>query len=172
MPQSHTWQPLSMCCQNSVRGWPASSLHQERTHAEWFSHSKYWVAARFVTEAFNTTRAVHTEDSQLKLQHIIQTIYHTYPYIPYRPSTAHGLDSYCIQARQTISAMLSIASTFYIAVTHSVTHTPCTSTCTHHTAFHNPLHTTNKPTKHICVSRGKMAQDVGMVWKCCGVIPI
>jgi len=27
-------------------------------------------------------------------------------------------------------------------------------------------------TKHICVSGGKMTQDVGMVWKCCGVIPI
>ena len=30
------------------------------------------------------------------------------------------------------------------------------------------LHTTN--TKHICVSGDKMAQDVGMVWKCCSVI--
>ena len=37
MPQSHTWQPLSMCRQNSVRGWPEHFLHQERTHAEWFS---------------------------------------------------------------------------------------------------------------------------------------
>ena len=27
-------------------------------------------------------------------------------------------------------------------------------------------------TKHICVSGGKMEQDVGMVWKCCSVIPI
>ena len=36
----------------------------------------------------------------------------------------------------------------------------------HHTAFHNPLHTTNKHTKHICVSSGKMAQDVGMVLWC------
>ena len=40
MPQSHTWQPLSMCRQNSVRGRPENSLRQERTHAEWFSHSK------------------------------------------------------------------------------------------------------------------------------------
>ena len=40
MPQSHTWQPLSMCRQNSIRGRPANSLHQERTHAEWFTHSK------------------------------------------------------------------------------------------------------------------------------------
>ena len=40
MPQSHTWQPLSMCRQNFVRGRPENS--QERTHAEWFSHSKCW----------------------------------------------------------------------------------------------------------------------------------
>ena len=36
----NTWQPLSMCRQNSVRGRPENSLHQERTHAEWFSRSK------------------------------------------------------------------------------------------------------------------------------------
>ena len=36
----NTWQLLSMCRQNSVRGRPESSLHQERTHAEWFSQSK------------------------------------------------------------------------------------------------------------------------------------
>ena len=36
----HTWQPLNMCCQNSVRGWPENSIHQERTHAELFCHSK------------------------------------------------------------------------------------------------------------------------------------
>ena len=35
MSQSHTRQPLS-----SVRGRPENSLLQERTHAEWFSHSK------------------------------------------------------------------------------------------------------------------------------------
>ena len=27
--QAHTWQPLSMCCQNSVRGQPKNSLHSE-----------------------------------------------------------------------------------------------------------------------------------------------
>ena len=36
MPQLHTWQPLSMCCENSVRGRLENSLHQERTCAEWF----------------------------------------------------------------------------------------------------------------------------------------
>ena len=40
MPQSHTWKPLSMCHQNSARGQPENSLHQERTHAEWFCQSK------------------------------------------------------------------------------------------------------------------------------------
>ena len=39
-PSCNTWQPLSMCRQNSVRGRPENSLHQERTHAEWFSQSK------------------------------------------------------------------------------------------------------------------------------------
>ena len=36
MPQSHIRQPLSMCRQNSVRGRLENSLHQERTHPEWF----------------------------------------------------------------------------------------------------------------------------------------
>ena len=40
MPQLHTWKPLSMCRQNSVRDRPENSLHQKRTHAEWFSQSK------------------------------------------------------------------------------------------------------------------------------------
>ena len=39
MPQSHTWQPLSMCYQNSVRGWPENSLHQERIASSW-GHSQ------------------------------------------------------------------------------------------------------------------------------------
>ena len=33
MPQLHTWQYVH---QNSVRGQPENSLHQERTNAEWF----------------------------------------------------------------------------------------------------------------------------------------
>ena len=51
--------------------------------------------------------------------------------------------------------------TYYTYVTY-VTHSLCTSTCTpsttHHTTFHNPLHTTNKHTKHICVSRSLVIQ--------------
>ena len=86
--------------------------------------------------------------------------YHT-DHIPYIPSTAHGLHSFCIQARQTISAVLSIASKYIVHYSHPQHNPhPCTSTCTHHTAFHNPLHTTNKHTKHICGSSSKMAQDV------------
>jgi len=75
-------------------------------------------------------------------------------------------------ARQTISAMLSVATTMYIATTHNITHSPCTSTCT---TLPIPLPSTTLAciqltnTKHICVSDGKMAQGVGMVWKCCGI---
>ena len=70
------------------------------------------------------------------------------PYTIHTIQTQHALlmdsmHSFCIQARQTVSAMLSIASTLYIAATHNVTQSSCTSTCTpsttHHTAFHNPL---------------------------------
>ena len=52
--------------------------------------------------------------------------------IPYRPSTAHALYSFCTQARQT---MLSIATTLYIAATHNITHSPCKSTSTTHPAL-------------------------------------
>ena len=34
MPQSHTWQPLSIVPSNPIRGQPQNSLHQERTQAE------------------------------------------------------------------------------------------------------------------------------------------
>ena len=57
MPQLHTWQPLSMCRQNSIRVRPKNSLHQERTHTEWFSQSKC-VQLRH----FSPTCAVHIED--------------------------------------------------------------------------------------------------------------
>ena len=50
------------------------------------------------------------------------------------------------------------------AATHNITHSPCTCINSNmHIAFRNPLHTTNKHTKHIYVSGGKMPQDVGMV---------
>jgi len=61
-----------------------------------------------------------------------------------------------------------------VAVTN-ITHSPCTSTCT---ALPITLPSTSllctklTNTKHICGSGGKTAQNVGMVWKCCGVIPI
>ena len=32
----YTWHPLSLWRQNSVRGRPENSLHQERSHAEWY----------------------------------------------------------------------------------------------------------------------------------------
>ena len=40
----------------------------------------------------------------------------------------------------------------------------CTPSTIHSIVFHNPP----KHTRHSC----KMAQDVEMMWKCCGVIPI
>ena len=48
----------------------------------------------------------------------------------------------------------------YIAATHNISHSPCTSKRTAHPPLLIPLQTN---TKHICVSGGKMAQDVGMV---------
>ena len=62
--------------------------------------------------------------------------------------------------------------------THNITHSPCTSKCTTHPPLPTPLPSTTllctqlTNTKHICISGGKMAQGVGMVWKGCGVIPI
>ena len=50
MPQLHTWQPLSMCRQNSVRGRPENSLH----HAEWLPGVQL--------RHFSPTCAVHVED--------------------------------------------------------------------------------------------------------------
>ena len=61
----------------------------------------------------------------------------------------------------------------YIASTHNTTHSPCTSKCTPHPALPNPLpSTTLQCTQLTQGTVGKMAQDVGMVWMCCGVIPI
>ena len=60
MPQLHTRQPLSMCCQNSIRGQPENSLHQERTHAEWFSQCKcleLLIASRWNKEIFRCYEA-------------------------------------------------------------------------------------------------------------------
>jgi len=59
--------------------------------------------------------------------------------------------------------------TNYIAATHNITHSLCTSKCTTHPPLPTTLPSTTllctqlTNTKHICVSGGKMAQDVGMV---------
>ena len=92
--------------------------------------------------------------------------------IPYRPYTTHT-----IHTMQTHAALLMHGSTVSAYVQDrphlscSVWQVHCTPhahqdalpALTHHTAFHNPLHMTKKHAKHICVSSGKMAQDVGMV---------
>ena len=74
------------------------------------------------------------------------------------------------RTRQTISAMLS---SNYVASTHNTTHSPCTSTSTMHPALPSSLPSTTL----LCTQQtqsivGKMAQDVGMVWKYRGVVPI
>jgi len=72
--------------------------------------------------------------------------------IPYRPSSAHGLHSFCIQARQTIYICHAQYSNYIVHCSHpqhnslpmhiNMHYTP---TNTHPTAFYNsPLHTTNK----------------------------
>ena len=76
------------------------------------------------------------------------------------------------QDRPYLPCSVYVAITMYIAATHN---SPSTSTCT---ALPITLPSTTllctqlTNTKHICVSSGKMAQDVGMVRKCCGIIPI
>ena len=72
-----------------------------------------------------------TCSAAIKFHNITSTpTYHT-DHIPciYIPYT-HALQSFCIQARQTISAMLSIETTLYIAATHNITFSLWTSTCT------------------------------------------
>ena len=59
--------------------------------------------------------------------------------IPYRPSTAHALHSFSIQARHTIPA-----SSYIVYALHTQHYPP-------HTAFHNPpLHTTKKHIAYLC----------------------
>ena len=90
---------------------------------------------------------------------------------------AHALQSFCkVKTDRIYHAQYSN----YIAATHSLSvhikmhYTPTTT----HPPLPTPLPSTTllctqlTNTKHICVSGGKMAQDVGMAWKCCGVIPI
>ena len=75
-------------------------------------------------------------------------------HIPYWSSTAHALHSSWIQTRQTISAMLSIA-TMYIAATHNITHSPCTSTCTSTCTTHSALPTPLPFTTLLCTQLTK-----------------
>jgi len=78
--------------------------------------------------------------------------------IPHRPSIAQALHTFCMRSRQTISAMLSLATTLHQPTTYSLS----THIKTHYTHTHHyPPHCKN--TKHIGASGGKMAQDVGMV---------
>ena len=91
------------------------------------------------------------------LQHTIQT------------QLMHALHSFCIHARQTISAMLSIYSN-YITATHNTTHSPGTSTCTPHPALPTPLPSTTllctqlTNTKHSWQNGTRCRDGVKLLW--------
>ena len=93
--------------------------------------------------------------------------------IPYRPATAHAIHSFCIQARQTISPMFSIATTF-VHCSH-----PLHNSLPMHININNPPLPTTLPsttllctpltdTKHICVAKwrqnGTRCRDGVKVW--------
>ena len=59
-----------------------------------------------------------------------------------------------------------------VAATHNTTYPPCTSTCNTHPWALYPSQCLPPPSFSHKPTQGKMAQDVGMVWKYCGVIPI
>ena len=104
--------------------------------------------------AFHLRQSISATFSSLNSQHTIQT--------------QHWLT---VSAYKTdYTAMLS---SNYIASTHNIAHSPCTSTCTTHPAIPSPLPSTTllctQQTQNIV---GKMAQDVGMVSMCRGVVPI
>ena len=154
----------------------ANCAHHKTLHARsLFIHTQWTSYSAVLTPVFH--RSISTMFSSNKISQLTSNI----PYRPYNIHTHTYHTDPALLIDSTVSAYrwdrpylpcsCSIATTLYIATTYNITHTPCTSKCTHHTAFHNPLHTTNKHTKHICGSSSKMAQDVGMVWKCC-VIPI
>ena len=94
--------------------------------------------------------------------------------ILYRPSTAHVLQSFCIQARQVGHICHAQYSNYIVHCRHpqhnslavhiNMHHTPSTS---HHTALHNPLHTTNKHKAHLSKWRqnGTRCKDgVQVLW--------
>ena len=69
--------------------------------------------------AHSSLPLIHTYHVQQQLFHnVTYTPSYRTDHIPYIPSTAHGLHSFCIQARQTISAMLSIASKYIVHCSH------------------------------------------------------
>ena len=87
------------------------------------------------------------------------------PHIPQRSSTGHALHSSCIQARQTLSAMLSVATTPQhnsLPMHINMHYTPTTTHPLPSTTFHNPpLHTTNKHKAYL--PRVRMCEGVKQV---------
>ena len=63
MPQSHTWQPLSMYRQNSVRGQPKNSLHLEKNPC-WVIFSLYIFRASCLTLEIKDFRCYEVESKK------------------------------------------------------------------------------------------------------------
>ena len=103
----------------------------------------------------HSSPAIHTYHVQqqqnftsLILQHTIQTIYHTYPYIPYIHSTAHGLQF--LHTGKTDHICHAQYSKYIVYCSHPQHNPHPMHINMHHTAFHNPLHTTNKQNGTSC----------------------
>ena len=106
---------------------------------------------------------------------MLRGTYYSQNYASIRPrtSTTHALHSFYIQARQTMSAMLNIATTLYTYIAHAATYNslPMHMNVTYsHSTTHYTLSSTillcTQLTNTYCVSTrvsgGIIAQDVGM----------
>ena len=79
----------------------------------------------------------------------------------------HRLIAACtlLHTRQIISAMLSSNC---VVATHNTTYSQCMHINMHYTPSTTQL---SLPWSSYALTQGKMAQDVGMVWMYCGVVP-
>ena len=97
------------------------------------------------------------------------------PNIPYRSSTAHSLAGLgclvCRNCEQCWICMVLGSIWNNIAATHNIIHSPCTSTHNTHPVLPFPLPSTTLVSKQLTNTKHSW-QDVGMVWMCCGIVPI
>ena len=120
--------------------------------------------------------------SNTRMEPMVVGIYKWFSIIP----NSQNFDCGCIHNRSLLTQIIDVPAhcfqhitsnkdriyhaqnSNYIAATHNITPSQCTSKCTTHTPLPTPLPSTTllctqlTNTKHICVSGGKMAQDVGM----------